>query len=87
MGSTDLIGAASVFDPCHLPETEDNLSGYGTEKIAKLTDFYGMKQKVKCDGQEGESAILKKQKLNGNYFGGLFSNSTKAVQFIKYCLG
>ncbi len=55
MGSTDLIGAASVFDPCHLPETEDNLSGYGTEKIAKLTDFYGMKQKVKCDGQEGES--------------------------------
>ncbi len=55
MGSTDLIGAASVFDPCHLPETEDNLSGYGTEKIAKLTDFYGMEQKVKCDGQEGES--------------------------------
>ncbi len=36
MGSTDLIGAASVFDPCHLLETEDNLSGYGTEKNCQI---------------------------------------------------
>ena len=55
MGSADLISAASVFDPHHLPATEKELSDYGMDKIAKLTDFYGVAQKVNFDGQEGES--------------------------------
>ena len=31
------------------------MSDYGTDKIAKLTDFYGVAQKVNFEGQEGES--------------------------------
>ncbi len=59
------------------------------KKIAKLTDFYGMKQKMKCDGPQGESEPdIDIEETEAEWtLGGLFSNSTKAVQFIKYCLG
>ena len=55
MGSTDLISAMSVFDPNHLPDSEDKLPDYGMDKILELTDFYGAVQKVQYDGQEGIS--------------------------------
>ena len=55
MGSTDLIAAMSVFDPHHVPDTEDNLTNYGMNKIVELTNFYGVVQKVQYDGQEGVS--------------------------------
>ena len=46
MESTELISAMSVFDPRHLPCTEEKLSDYGIEQINTLTDFYGVEQKV-----------------------------------------
>ncbi len=55
MESADLISAASVFDPRHFPATEEELSNYGMDKIVKLTDFYGIAQKVHFNGKESES--------------------------------
>ena len=78
-----------VFDPHHLPATEEELSDYGMDKIAKLTDFYGIAQKVNFDGQEGEyqslMLILMTQKRSGNCFVGLFSSNTGIIQYIKFC--
>ncbi|KAI6658864.1 E3 SUMO-protein ligase [Oopsacas minuta] len=42
MESTELISAMSVFDPRHLPGTEEELSEYGIEHIKTLTDFYSV---------------------------------------------
>ena len=39
MESTELISAMSVFDPRHLPGTEEELSEYGMEQIKTLTIF------------------------------------------------
>ena len=50
---TDHLSGMSVFVPHNLPSTEDELSTYGKEQISQLTTFYGVVQKVNCDGQEG----------------------------------
>ena len=52
---TDLISSMAVFDPRHLPDDEDNLSDYGTDKINILTAFYGSVQEVQFDGKIGVS--------------------------------
>lgn len=39
----------------HLPDDEDNLSDYGTDKINTLTAFYGSVQEVQFDGKKGVS--------------------------------
>lgn len=46
-----------VFDPHHLPDSEDKLSDYGVDKILELTDFYGTVQKVQYNGWEGISQL------------------------------
>ena len=53
--STDLIASISVFDPHHLPEDENKLSDYGTDKVKTLTNFYGCVQEVHFDGSKGVS--------------------------------
>ena len=45
----------SVFDPRHLPNDEDKLSDYGTEKVKTLTNFYGCVQEMHFDGNKGVS--------------------------------
>ena len=55
MESSDLISSMSVFDPYHLPETEEELSGYGMENMQTLIKFYGIVQRVQFDGDEGVS--------------------------------
>ena len=52
---TDLISSLAVFDPHHLPEDEDNLRDYGTDKIKTLIAFYGSVQEVQFDGKKGVS--------------------------------
>ena len=49
--SSDVYSAFSIFNPSHLPETEDSLSSYGTEKLQILTKFYGSPQKITFKGQ------------------------------------
>ena len=46
MESTDFLSSTSVFDPRHLPDTEERLENYGEDKIRILTDFYGIAQRV-----------------------------------------
>ena len=41
MESSDIFSAFSLFDPIHLPDSEESLSTYGMEKLCTLTDFYG----------------------------------------------
>lgn len=52
---TDLISSMAVFDPRHLPDDEDTLSDYGTDKISTLTVFYGSVQEVQFDEKKGVS--------------------------------
>ena len=52
--SSDLISSMSVFDPRHLPDTEE-LSSYGDQKIKTLLNFYGSPQKVHFEGEDGTS--------------------------------
>ena len=42
----DLFSSMSTFDPCHLPDKEDELSNYGMEKMTTLINFYGIAQRV-----------------------------------------
>ena len=53
--STDLVSSISVFDPRHLPNDEEKLSDYATEKVKTLTNFYGCVQEVHFDGNKGVS--------------------------------
>ena len=55
MESTELISTMSVFDPRHLPGTEEELSEYGMEQIKTLTDFYSVEQRIIVGGDEGIS--------------------------------
>ncbi len=57
MQSTDLISSMSVFDPRHLPDTEEELADldYGMEKIRTLINFYSVAQRAEFDGDEGVS--------------------------------
>ena len=45
----------SIFDPHHLPGTEEELSEYGTEQIKTLTDLYSVEQRINVGGDEGIS--------------------------------
>ena len=45
----------SIFDPHHLPGTEEELSEYGTEQIKTLTDLYSVEQRINVGGNEGIS--------------------------------
>ena len=55
MESNDLISSMSVFDPRHLPDTEDKLPDYGIEKMKMLINFYSVAQRVQLNGGEGVS--------------------------------
>lgn len=55
MESSDLISSMSVFDPRHLPKTEEELSSYGEQKMKTLIDFYSSPQKVQFEGKESVS--------------------------------
>ena len=55
MESTELISAMTVFDPRHLPGTEEELSDYGMEQIKTLTDFYSVEKRINIGGDEGIS--------------------------------
>ena len=54
MGSTNLLSSMSVFDPRHLPDSEEELTDYGVQKIQTLIGF-GSVQKVHFKGNEGVS--------------------------------
>ena len=55
MESTDFLSSMSVFDPRHLPNSEERLNNYGEEKIRILIDFYGIAQRAYFDGDEAFS--------------------------------
>ena len=55
MESNDLISSMSVFDPRHLPDTEEELSDYGMEKMRTLINYYSVAQRVKLNEDEGVS--------------------------------
>ena len=55
MESSGLFSAFSIFDPAHLPDSEDSLSSYGLEKLCTIISFYGHVQKVSFDGSTGLS--------------------------------
>ena len=50
MESSDIFSAFSIFDPIHLPDSEESLSTYGMEKLRTLTDFYGKEQTLSFEG-------------------------------------
>ena len=52
MESTDFLSSMSVFDPRHLPNSEERLNNYGEEKIRILIDFYGIAQRAYFDEDE-----------------------------------
>ena len=52
MVSTELISFMSVFDPCHLPDKEEELSNYGMEKMKTHMKFYGTVQRVQLNQME-----------------------------------
>ena len=52
MESTDFLSSMSVFDPRHLPSSEERLHNYGEENIRILIDFYGIGQRAYFDGDE-----------------------------------
>ena len=56
LSSCDTVSAFSLFDPRHLPGSEDCLSNYGNKSLQTLTDFYGKEQKVIFDGETGVSS-------------------------------
>ena len=53
--SSDIFSAFSIFDPIHLPDSEESLSTYGMEKLRTLTDFYGKEQTLSFEGNAGVS--------------------------------
>ena len=55
MESTDFLSSMSVFDPRHLPNSEERLNNYGEEKIRILIDFYGIAQRAYFDEDEAFS--------------------------------
>ena len=55
MGSTDILSSMSVFDPRHLPDSEEELTDYGVQKIQTLIGFYRSVQRVHFEGNEGVS--------------------------------
>ena len=55
MESSDIFSAFSIFDPIHLPDSEESLSTYGMEKLRTLTDFYGKEQTLSFEGNTGVS--------------------------------
>ena len=55
MESSDIFSAFSIFDPIHLPDSEESLSIYGMEKLRTLTDFYGKEQTLSFEGNAGVS--------------------------------
>ena len=55
MESNDLISSMSVFDPRHLPDTEEELSDYSMEKMRTLINFYSVAQRVEVNEDEGVS--------------------------------
>ena len=55
MESSDIFTAFSIFDPIHLPDSEESLSTYGMEKLSTLTDFYGKEQTLSFEGNAGVS--------------------------------
>ena len=55
MESCDIFSAFSIFDPVHIPDSEESLSLYGLEKLCTLTTFYGSEQKVFFEGSTGLS--------------------------------
>ena len=78
MESSDIFSAFSIFDPIHLPDSEESLSTYGMEKLRTLTDFMERSRhcplKVTLEFQS-QMLILTKQKQNGKSFVGFFSPS------------
>ena len=44
--SSDVFSAFAIFNPSHLPKTEDSLPLYSEEKLQILTNFYGTPQSV-----------------------------------------
>ena len=73
---SDIFSAFSIFDPIHLPDSEESLSTYGMEKLRTLTDFYGKEQTLSLTLEfQSQMWILTKQKQNGKSFVGFFSPS------------
>ena len=48
--SSDLVSSISVFDPQHLPDTEEELSSYGDQKVTTSLKFYALPQGVQLEG-------------------------------------
>ena len=44
LNSSDVYSCFSIFDPCLLPDKEEDLSTYGTSKLQTLINFYGCEQ-------------------------------------------
>ena len=59
MESTELVSAMSVFDPRHLPCTEEELSDYGMEQIKILTDFIVLNGSMSMKPYHSRFCILK----------------------------
>lgn len=72
--ASNTFAASSVFDPRHLPSTEDYLSTYGTEKLQILTKFYDCEQKVTFDG-ETEISIPREETNSGRSINEYYSTN------------
>lgn len=55
MESSGVFSAFSIFDPAHLPDSEEDLPLYGLEKLRTIISFYGSEQEVTFDGKTGLS--------------------------------
>ena len=51
LDSKGVFSAFSLFDPRHLPTSEDSLAEYGEDKLDDLITFYGNEQKVVFEGK------------------------------------
>ena len=52
--SSDLVSSIS-FDPQHLPDTEEELSSYGDQKVTTSLKFCALPQEVLFEGEDGTS--------------------------------
>ena len=48
--SSDLVSSISVLDPRHLPETEEELSSYGDQKVTASLMFCASPREVQFEG-------------------------------------
>ena len=53
--SSDLVSSISVLDPQHLPDTEEELSSYGDQKVTTALKFCALLQEVLFEGEDGPS--------------------------------